>query len=256
MGILNVTPDSFSDGGRHDCLSSALQRAEVMIQEGADIIDVGGESTRPGASVVPVQQEMDRVMPVLEHLRHCGVPLSIDTRKAVVMRAAISAQVDMVNDISALQDPGAMSAVASSQAAVCLMHMHGVPATMQQQAAYVDVVSEVAAYLAGRIELTLSAGIERSRIVIDPGFGFGKTLTHNIELLRYLSVFTGIGSPVLVGLSRKSMLGLLTGAAVDQRVYASIAAAMLAIQRGAAIVRVHDVRATKDAIKVMEAVGQ
>lgn len=254
MGILNVTPDSFSDGGSFVTPTTALRHAEQMLADGADIIDVGGESTRPGAAQVPVQQELDRVMPVLERLGDLGVPLSIDTRKTAVMQAAIACGVSMVNDIGALEDDGALELVAASDVAVCLMHKRGEPGSMQNQPFYTDVVGEVGAYLQARIAAARGAGVAAERIVIDPGFGFGKAVSHNIELLRHLADFRGLGAPLLVGLSRKSMLGALTGAPVDQRIYASITAAMLAIQQGAGIVRVHDVRPTRDAIKIMEAV--
>lgn len=254
MGILNVTPDSFSDGGSFVTPTTALRHAEQMLADGADIIDVGGESTRPGAAQVPVQQELDRVMPVLERLGDLGVPLSIDTRKTAVMQAAIACGVSMVNDIGALEDDGALELVAASDVAVCLMHKRGEPGSMQNQPFYTDVVGEVGAYLQARIAAARGAGVAAERIVIDPGFGFGKAVSHNVELLRHLADFRGLGAPLLVGLSRKSMLGALTGAPVDQRIYASITAAMLAIQQGAGIVRVHDVRPTRDAIKIMEAV--
>lgn len=254
MGILNVTPDSFSDGGSFVMPTTALRHAEQMLADGADIIDVGGESTRPGAAQVSVQQELDRVMPVLELLGDLDVPLSIDTRKTAVMRAAIACGVDMVNDIGALEDEGSLELVAAADVAVCLMHKRGDPDSMQNQPFYLDVVGEVKAYLQARLAAARNAGIAGERIVIDPGFGFGKTVSHNVELLRHLADFRELGVPLLAGLSRKSMLGALTGAPVDQRIYASIAAAMLAIQQGAAIVRVHDVRPTRDAIKIMEAV--
>lgn len=254
MGILNVTPDSFSDGGSFVMPTTALRHAEQMLADGADIIDVGGESTRPGAAQVSVQQELDRVMPVLELLGDLDVPLSIDTRKTAVMRAAIACGVDMVNDIGALEDEGSLELVAAADVAVCLMHKRGDPGSMQNQPFYLDVVGEVKAYLQTRLAAARSVGIAGERIVIDPGFGFGKTVSHNVELLRHLADFRELGVPLLAGLSRKSMLGALTGAPVDQRIYASIAAAMLAIQQGAAIVRVHDVRPTRDAIKIMEAV--
>lgn len=254
MGILNVTPDSFSDGGSFVMPTTALRHAEQMLADGADIIDVGGESTRPGAAQVSVQQELDRVMPVLELLGDLDVPLSIDTRKTAVMRAAIACGVDMVNDIGALEDEGSLELVAAADVAVCLMHKRGDPGSMQNQPFYLDVVGEVKAYLQARLAAARNAGIAGERIVIDPGFGFGKTVSHNVELLRHLADFRELGVPLLAGLSRKSMLGALTGAPVDQRIYASIAAAMLAIQQGAAIVRVHDVRPTRDAIKIMEAV--
>ncbi len=255
MGIINVTPDSFSDGGLHLQRDAALAHAHQLIAEGADILDIGGESTRPGAQPVSVQEELDRVLPIIEGLRGAPVPISIDTRKPEMMRAAIAAGVQMVNDIDALQDAAAMQAVSSSNVAVCLMHKLGDPRTMQAQPRYQDVVAEVGEFLRGRIAAAEAAGIRRNRIVIDPGFGFGKTLEHNLTLLRELKKLTELGVPVLVGLSRKSMLGALAVQDVAQRVPASIAAALIAVQRGAAIVRVHDVRATVDALKILNAVN-
>ncbi len=255
MGILNVTPDSFSDGGLHVQRDAALRHAQQLIQEGADLLDIGGESTRPGAPLVSVQQELDRIMPVIESLRGIPMPLSVDSSKPEVMRAALAVGVSMVNDINALQQADAMSAVADSDAAVCLMHKQGSPQTMQQQPHYQDVVAEVLAFLRARLEAAQAAGIARDRIVVDPGFGFGKTLAHNLDLLRHLDAFSALGVPVLAGLSRKSMLGAITGQDVEHRIHASVAAALLAVQRGARIVRVHDVRATVDALKVWDAVN-
>ncbi len=255
MGILNVTPDSFSDGGSYTDVSAALGRAEQMVAQGADIIDIGGESTRPGALGVCVQQELDRVMPVLEELLNLQVPISVDTRKCEVMRAVLAAGADMVNDVGALEDEGALAVVAASRAAVCLMHKQGNPDVMQAEPHYVDVVAEVGDYLLKRASLAESAGIGRERIMIDPGFGFGKTLEHNILLLQKLANLAETGFPVLAGLSRKSMLGAITGNSVDGRQFESVAAALLAIQRGAVVVRVHDVKPTKDAIKIMEKIG-
>jgi dihydropteroate synthase len=254
MGVVNVTPDSFSDGGRHLQRDAALAHARQLIEEGADMLDIGGESTRPGAEPVGVQQELDRVLPVFEGLRGAPVPLSVDTRKPEVMQAAMAAGADMVNDINALREPGALAAVVSSDAAVCLMHMQGNPENMQFEPHYRDVMSEVMTFLRMRIATVQAAGIAQERIVIDPGFGFGKTLAHNIALLRGLGVFTALGVPLLAGLSRKSMLGAITGQPVEQRLAASVAAAMLAVQHGASIVRAHDVRATVDALKVWQAV--
>ncbi len=256
MGIVNVTPDSFSDGGRHLLHDAAISHARQLIAEGADILDIGGESTRPGASVVEVQEELDRVMPVIEGLRDVGVPLSIDTCKAAVMRAALAAGVHMVNDINALQQPEALAAVANSNAAVCLMHKQGLPKSMQIEPHYDDVVTEVFAFLQSRIRAAEAAGVARQRIVIDPGFGFGKTLAHNLDLLRNLQKFTELKVPLLAGLSRKSMLGAITGQDVNNRLPASLAAALLAVQRGASIVRVHDVQATCDVLKVWQAVSE
>ena len=255
MGIVNATPDSFSDGGMHLQRDAALAHAHQLIAEGANILDIGGESTRPGAQPVSVQQELDRVLPIIEGLRGAPIPISIDTRKPEVMRAAIAAGAQMVNDINALQDSAAMHAVASGNVAVCLMHKQGSPQTMQEQPHYQNVVEEVCAFLRERIAAAETAGIQRQRIVIDPGFGFGKTLAHNLILLRDLKMLTELDVPLLVGVSRKSMLGALTGQDVAQRLPASIAAALLAVQRGANIVRVHDVRATVDILKVLNAVN-
>jgi dihydropteroate synthase len=254
MGVVNVTPDSFSDGGRHLQRDAALAHARKLIEEGADMLDIGGESTRPGAEPVGVQQELDRVLPVFEGLRAAPVPLSVDTRKPEVMQAALATGADMVNDINALREPGALAAVVSSDAAVCLMHMQCNPENMQFEPHYRDVMSEVMTFLRMRIATVQAAGIAQERIVIDPGFGFGKTLAHNIALLRGLGVFTALGVPLLAGLSRKSMLGAITGQPVEQRLAASVAAAMLAVKHGASIVRAHDVRATVDALKVWQAV--
>ena len=256
MGIVNVTPDSFSDGGQHLQHAAALAHAQQLIAEGADILDIGGESTRPGAQPVSVQEELDRVLPVIEGLRGAPVPVSIDTCKPEVMQAAIAAGAQMVNDINALQEDAALQIVAAGNVAVCLMHKQGSPQTMQTQPQYQNVVSEVSAFLRGRIAATEAAGIGRERIAIDPGFGFGKTLAHNLYLLRHLDKLRELGVPVLAGLSRKSMLGAITGQDVDHRVSASVAAALIAVQRGASIVRAHDVRETVDALKVWSAVNQ
>jgi dihydropteroate synthase len=255
MGIVNATPDSFSDGGLYLHRDAALAHAQQLIAEGADILDIGGESTRPGARPVSIQEEMDRVLPIIEELSDAAVPISIDTFKPEVMTAAIAAGAQMVNDINALQDAAAMNAVAASHAAVCLMHKQGNPQTMQEQPVYQDVVAEVGAFLSERISAAEAAGIQRDRIVIDPGFGFGKTLAHNLALLRELNKLAELGVPVLAGLSRKSMLGALTGREALQRLPASVAAALIAVQRGASIVRVHDVRATVDALTVLNAVN-
>lgn len=255
MGIVNITPDSFSDGGRHLMREAALAHARQLVAEGADILDIGGESTRPGATPVSVQEELDRVLPVVEALRGAPVPLSIDTCKPEVMRASLAAGALMINDINALQSKEALAAVAASDAAVCLMHKQGSPASMQVEPHYQDVMAEVKDFLLARMAAVQAAGIARERIVIDPGFGFGKTLAHNLTLLRQLDEFAALGVPVLAGLSRKSMLGAITGQDVGHRVHASVAAALLAVQRGASIVRVHDVQATVDALKVWRAVG-
>lgn len=254
MGVVNVTPDSFSDGGRFFGTQQAVEHARNLVEEGADILDVGGESSRPGAEPVDLDEELRRVMPVLEKLGGLPVPVSIDTCKPEVMRRAIAAGAAMVNDINALREPGALDAVAESQAAVCLMHMQGEPHTMQQDPHYEDVVSEVTRFLAQRVETAQQAGIARERIVIDPGFGFGKDTGHNLELLRGLPRIAGLGQPVLVGLSRKSLFGKITGKPVADRVSASVAAALLAAERGAALVRVHDVAATRDALLVLNAI--
>jgi dihydropteroate synthase len=255
MGIVNVTPDSFSDGGLHLQRDAALAHAHQLIAEGADILDIGGESTRPGAQPVSVQEELDRVLPIIEALYGAPLAISVDTSKPAVMQAAIAAGVQMVNDINALQDATAMQAVVSSNVAVCLMHKQGSPQNMQALPHYENVVAEVSTFLSGRIAAAEAAGIQHERIVIDPGFGFGKTLAHNLTLLRELKKLTELGMPILAGLSRKSMLGTLTGQDITQRQPASLAAALIAVQRGAAIVRVHDVRATVDALKIWNAVN-
>lgn len=255
MGIVNVTPDSFSDGGRFFSVDVALAQAERLIGEGADILDVGGESTRPGATPVPLEVELDRVLGVIEALRDCRAPISIDTYKPEVMRAGISAGASMVNDVNALEAPGALQAVAESEAAVCLMHKQGDPQTMQLDPRYDDVVREVRGYLNERANAALAAGIARERIVIDPGFGFGKTADHNLALLREFAQLKSLGFPVLAGLSRKSLLGKLTRRPITERVYSSVAAALIAVAHGAAIVRVHDVAPTRDALEVWWAVN-
>jgi dihydropteroate synthase len=256
MGIVNVTPDSFSDGGRHASTAAAIAHAHQLIQDGADILDIGGESTRPGAAYVSEQEELDRVLPVIDGLHGIALPISIDTWKPGVMRAALAAGACMVNDVNALQAEGALELVANTDAAVCLMHKQGDPHNMQQQPHYQNVMDEVYAFLHERIAAAEAAGIARERIVIDPGFGFGKTLAHNLDLLRGLESFRALGVPVLAGMSRKSMLGAITGREVGERVAASVAAALLAVQRGAAIVRVHDVRETVDALKVWQAINE
>lgn len=254
MGIVNVTPDSFSDGGLCACTDAAIAHALQLIADGADIIDIGGESTRPGANPVSIQEELDRVMPVIEGLR--GAPVSIDTFKPAVMSSAIEGGACLVNDINALLDERAMQVVAASRVAVCLMHKQGDPQTMQLQPYYRDVVADVFEFLGARIRAAEADGIERARIVIDPGFGFGKTLPHNLSLLRELDKLTALGVPILAGLSRKSMLGALTGKEAPLRMPASIAAALIAVQRGASIVRVHDVGATVDALKIWNAINE
>lgn len=254
MGIVNVTPDSFSDGGRFLDVRRAVEHGLALIAEGADILDIGGESTRPGAAPVPEAEELARVIPVIEGLAAAGVPLSVDTQKPSVMRAAIAAGADMVNDVNALLAPGAMATLADTQAAVCLMHKQGDPQNMQQNPGYADVVGEVRSFLSQRAAEAQQSGISRDRIVIDPGFGFGKNLEHNLELLRRLPALAQLGFPLLVGLSRKSMLGKIVGGEVTERLYASVAAAVVAVSKGARIIRVHDVKATRDALAVVNAV--
>jgi dihydropteroate synthase len=254
MGILNVTPDSFSDGGRFFDRGRALARAAQMRDEGADLIDIGGESSRPGAAPVTESEELDRVLPLVEALAGAGYPLAVDTRKPAVMRATAAAGAAMINDIGALSAPGAIEACAQSGVGVCLMHMQREPQTMQAAPHYDDVVAEVRAFLEARTRACLAAGIARECIAIDPGFGFGKTLAHNLHLLRSLGTLAATGFPVIAGLSRKSSLGAITGRSVDERMPASVAAALAAVARGAAIVRVHDVRETVDAMRVWHAV--
>jgi dihydropteroate synthase len=254
MGVLNVTPDSFSDGGRFVDLERAVARGVEMVAEGAAIIDIGGESTRPGAEPVDAVEEIRRVLPVVERLRAAtAAVISVDTSKPEVMRAAAAAGVGMINDVRALSEVGALQAAAGTECAVCLMHMKGEPRTMQRAPVYVDVVEEVKAFLDERVGACRAAGVGQDRIVIDPGFGFGKTLEHNLQLLRHLREL-GNEYPILAGLSRKSMVGHLTGRPADQRVHGSVALAVMAVVNGARIVRVHDVAATVDAIKTVVAV--
>jgi dihydropteroate synthase len=254
MGILNVTPDSFSDGGRFAQRDTALAQARRMIGEGAAIVDIGGESTRPGASPAGVDEELSRVVPVVEALRaESPVFISVDTSKPDVMRAAMGAGADIINDVRALAAPGALAAAAETRAGVCLMHKSGEPRTMQVEPRYDDVVTEVAAFLAERIAACRWAGIETSRVAIDPGFGFGKTVAHNLELLKQLRGFESLGAILAVGLSRKSMLSTLTGRSVDDRIAGSVALAAIAVLNGARIVRAHDVAATFDAVCVAAA---
>lgn len=263
MGILNVTPDSFSDGGQHASRDAALRHAEQMIAEGVDIIDIGGESSRPGSASLPLEQELARVLPIVEALRDCGKPLSIDTYKPETMRAALAAGADLINDIWGLRMPGALEAVAAAQAGqgvqpgLCVMHMQRDPQTMQEAPHYDDVVGEVRDFLRQRVDALRAAGVDDSRIVLDPGFGFGKTADQNLRLLGELPQLAVDGLPLLAGLSRKSTLGaILGGRPPQQRVAASIAAAVCAAERGAYIVRVHDVQASVDAIKTWWAVRQ
>jgi len=257
MGILNTTPDSFSDGGRFTTPAAALLHAEQMVAAGVGIIDIGGESTRPGAEAVSEQEEIDRVVPVIEAVRaSLEVPVSVDTSKPAVMRAAVAAGASMINDVRALTADGALQAAAELQQPVCLMHMQGQPGTMQQRPHYDNVVGEVTQFLRDRVAQCVEAGLGEDLIVIDPGFGFGKTSADNIELLANLRQLADIGPPVLIGVSRKSTLGAITGREVDQRLPASITAAVLAVQRGAQIVRVHDVAETVDALRIAIAVMQ
>ena len=256
MGIVNVTPDSFSDGGCLDDAQAATSHGLRLREEGADILDVGGESTRPGAPPVSVAEEIRRVLPVIEMLAGRDCVVSVDTRKPEVMRAALGAGAAMVNDVMALRAPGALEAVASTGAAVCLMHMQGDPECMQQAPRYADVVEDVKRFLQSRVEVCGEAGIGRERLVVDPGFGFGKTVEHNLALLKHLDRLAQLGLPVLAGLSRKSVLGRLTGRAVDQREYAGVAAHLAAVVRGARLLRVHNVAAMRDALAIWNAVEE
>jgi dihydropteroate synthase len=256
MGILNVTPDSFSGDGLSTDVAAARVQAQRFVEEGAALLDVGGESTRPGAASVPVDEEIRRVVPVIEAIVDLGVPVSIDTSKPDVMREALAAGACLINDINALLAPGALQVAAASRAGVCLMHKQGTPQTMQQAPAYGDVLAEVTEYLARRAQAAQDAGIEAPRILLDPGFGFGKTLAHNLALLNGLDRIVGLGYPVLAGLSRKSMLGAITGRAADDRLAGSLAAALFAVSRGARIIRCHDVAATQDALRVWQAISQ
>ena len=255
MAILNLTDDSFSGDGFGDRFDELMRRAEQVLEQGADMLDIGAESTRPGSEPVPQAQEVERIERALIRLRTLDVPISVDTLKPAVMRAAVAAGADMINDINAFQAPGAIEAVAETGLGLCVMHMQGMPRTMQVQPAYNDVVQEVSNFLHARVRALEAAGVARERIVLDPGFGFGKTVEHNFTLLRELSCFGLEGLAVLAGLSRKSMLGAVTGKPVSERMPASVAAALIAVQRGAGIVRVHDVAATCDALKVWAAVS-
>ncbi len=263
MGIVNATPDSFSDGGRlasgasagfKVSVDKALALADRMLQQGAALLDVGGESTRPGAASLSAQEELDRVIPVIEAIRaRLDIAISVDTSTPVVMVEAIAAGAGLVNDVRALRRPGALAAVAGLDVAICLMHMRGEPGTMQQDVQYEDVVAQVRAFLAERVDICIGHGIARSRLLVDPGFGFGKSVEQNYRLLRELSQFQGFGLPLLVGMSRKSMLGAVTGRPVDERIHAGVAASVLALQGGAAIIRTHDVAPVVDAIRVHRA---
>ena len=254
MGVLNVTPDSFSDGGLFDAHDCAIEHARQMLADGADIIDIGGESTRPGAPPITTEEELRRVLPVLDALRECGKPLSVDTRHAAVMREVLAAGADMINDISGFRDPDSLAAVSESQCALCIMHMQGDPQSMQLSPHYDDVLTEVRDYLVDRINAAIAAGISRARICIDPGYGFGKTVEHNLALLAHQAdLQRALSLPVLAGLSRKSTIGVVTGRSVEQRLAGSLAAAVVAAERGARIIRVHDVAETVDALKVWQA---
>jgi dihydropteroate synthase len=253
MGIVNVTPDSFSDGGRFLARDAAIEHAIGLREQGADILDIGGESTRPGAEDVSVDEELSRVVPIVEALVAGNLPVSIDTQKRAVMRAAVAAGACLINDVNALQAEGAMDLAAGGDVGICLMHRQGTARTMQMEPHYEDVVAEVKAFLLARAQAAMAAGIDRSRIVLDPGYGFGKNRAHNVALINGLPLLAASGFPILVGLSRKSLLGHFTGRAPEDRLAASVAAAIIAVQKGAAIVRVHDVAATKDALAVLTA---
>ncbi|OZI71004.1 dihydropteroate synthase [Bordetella genomosp. 12] len=256
MGIVNVTPDSFSDGGQHDDPDRAVAHARQLIAEGAHILDLGGESTRPGAPAVSAQEELRRLLPVIEALRDSGVPLSIDTFKPEVMRAVLDAGADMINDIYGFRQPGAIEAVAQSRCGLCVMHMKGEPGTMQDAPEYTDLMGEIGVFLGARAQRLRAAWVDPRRIVLDPGFGFGKTMDQNYQLLRRLASLRVSSYPLLIGLSRKSMIGAVTGRPVGERLPGSIAAALACVARGASIVRVHDVAATIDALKVWQAAEQ
>lgn len=255
MGVVNLTPDSFSDGGQFLDPSRAIAHARQLIEDGADLIDLGAESTRPGAEPVTAEQELARLQAVVPALLGCGCPISIDTRKPEVMRAMVAAGADLINDVSGFADPEAIEAVAASRVGVCVMHMRGEPATMQAAPVYADVVAEVRAVLAERCEALQQAGVDADRIVIDPGIGFGKTLAHNLELLAGLPELAALGYPVLVGLSRKSLIGALTGRPVGDRLAGSLAGMLAAAARGAAVLRVHDVAESRDALAVWQAIA-
>lgn len=256
MGIVNTTPDSFSDGGRHAGAAAALAHCERLVQDGAELLDIGGESTRPGSDPVPVEEELARVLPVLRGALSMGVPVSVDTVKPEVMRAALDLGVDILNDVYALRRPGALEAVAAHPSCgVCLMHMQGEPKSMQDRPHYDDVAADVARFLAERVQTLAARGVGRERLTLDPGYGFGKTVEHNFELLARQRELLALGLPLLVGWSRKSSLGSITGRPVDERLTASVAAALAAALKGAAVLRVHDVAETVDALKVWRAAG-
>lgn len=257
MGILNVTPNSFADGGRFSTLDKAVRQAELMLKEGADIIDVGGEATSPGAKAVSLQEELDRVLPVIEKIKaELDIFISVDTNKPEVMQAAINAGAHIINDIYALQKPGAIKAVASNNVKICLMHMQGEPETMQNNPSYKDVTTEVYDFLKARIDVCIKAGIDRKRLIIDPGFGFGKTVQHNLKLIRDLRTFEKLSCPILVGASRKSTIGAILNKPVEERLYGSLALHTIAILHGASIIRTHDVAATQDIYKIIKAMEE
>lgn len=257
MGILNVTPDSFSDGGQFSCFNSALQQVDKMIDNGVDIIDIGGESTRPGAVDVSAKDEVERVIPLLKAIKsRFSIAVSIDTSKAEVMAEAISYGADMINDVRALQNKGCIDVVAQSDIAVCLMHMQGMPRTMQENPQYNDIIDDILEFFKQRINCCQQNGINKERLLLDPGFGFGKTLTHNYEVLAKLNQFNVLGLPILAGISRKSMIGNLLSREVGERLAGSLTAAIIAIQQGAKIIRVHDVQESVDAVNVLKAVAQ
>jgi dihydropteroate synthase len=257
MGILNVTPDSFSDGGQFTCFDGALKQAENMIENGVDIIDIGGESTRPGAAEVKVKEEIVRVIPLLKAIKsRFNINVSIDTSKAEVMSEAIIYGADMINDVRALQNKGCVEAVAQSDIAICLMHMQGMPRTMQENPQYTDIINDILQFFKQRIQCCEQHGINKQRLILDPGFGFGKTLEHNYEVLAKFSQFKSLGLPVLAGISRKSMIGNLLNREVDKRLAGSLTAAIFSVQQGAEIIRVHDVQESVDAINILKAVAQ
>lgn len=256
MGVLNVTPDSFSDGGHFQTVDQAIKQAKLMVRDGAAIIDVGGESTRPGADSVSIAEELHRVIPIIQALKnHLDVKVSVDTSKPEVMRAAVDVGVDLINDVRALQEPGALEVVAELDVPVCLMHMLGQPRSMQENPQYDDVVFDVISFLKQRIDAAMGAGIDASKLLVDPGFGFGKALSHNLALLKNLHQFKELQLPLLVGMSRKRMIGEILDVDVDQRVTGSVAAAVIASMNGADILRVHDVKPTVEALKIVSAVA-
>jgi len=256
MGILNVTPDSFSDGGLYDSLEQAVRQAEAMVEQGAELVDIGGESTRPGADTVSLEEETQRVIPVIEALvkRNLNAVISIDTQKPELMKRAVEAGASMINDVFALQRPGAVEIVASLQVPVCLMHMQGLPQTMQANPSYGNVVTEVITFLQERIKVCIEGGIDKNKLLIDPGFGFGKSLQHNLSLMKHLDEFKCLGLPILIGVSRKRMIGDILDKSVDERALGSVVCAIMAMMAGAAILRVHDVEQTLQAVKLYNAI--